>query len=136
MSAMIWLANPMGAICLREDVCHRALIIDSFHCPDISRDYKNLLWLISCPNLILNLQLLDDQKLHIISYFVLFTSSKIRNTAKIRPKFGQSSAKNIEPLCVTNEPWSVARDKTPQRRPHNVLTTVLKTALFLPFYAF
>ena len=62
-------SKPVGfARCLREGVCHRALIIDSFH--------KNILWLLPYPNFMINLHLFDDQNLLNISYPMLFISSK------------------------------------------------------------
>ena len=79
-------------------VCHRALNIDSFHCPDISRDNKNILWLIPCPNLRLNLHLFDDQNLPNIST-IWCSHQKICNTAKVIAF--QFSAANIKQLCVT-----------------------------------
>ena len=56
------------ARCLREGICHRDLIIDCF--------YKNILWLLPCPNLLFNFHLFNDHNLFDISYTMLFISSK------------------------------------------------------------
>ena len=69
-------SKPVGfAKCLREGFCHRALIIDSFH--------KNILWLLPCPNILLNLHMFNDQNLLDISFLVLLSHQKIRNTTKV-----------------------------------------------------
>ena len=58
-AAIIQINNFSGSIDVSgEGFCHRALIIDSF----IGRDNKNILWLTSLPNLLLNLNLLLVKK--------------------------------------------------------------------------
>ena len=87
-------SKPVGfAKCLREGICHRALIIYSFH--------KNILWLLPYPNFIINLHLSMTRIFSTFPIRCFLSHQKIRNTAKVI-KF-LSSAANIKQLCVTNE---------------------------------
>ena len=81
------------ARCLREGICHRDLIIDCF--------YKNILWLLPCPNLLFNFHFSMTRIFLTFPIRCFLSHQKIRNTTKVIAF--QSSAANINQLYVTNE---------------------------------
>ena len=87
-------SKPVGfARCLREGICHRDLIIDSF--------CKNILWLLPCPNLLFNFHFSMTRIFLTFPIRCFLSHQKIRNTTKVIAF--QSSAANIKQLYVTNE---------------------------------